>query len=82
MSTSNFAHSGAAAFGYNTHGVMLSETNGFCAGTDPNGASANTYMDCSISNTPFNGPGAVFGVWVVSSNEGKPVSSQATYRVF
>ncbi len=81
-STSSFAHSGVAAFGYNTHGVMLSVTNGWCAGTDPNGASIDTYMDCSNSNTPFNGPGAVFGVWVVESDIGKPVSSQATYRVF
>lgn len=87
--TGNFAHSTFAAFGYVTHGVMLSvdETdvgvaiNG-CAGTDPNGASATPYEDCSVSSTPFVGPGAVFTSWDFRSYNGQYVSMRARYRVF
>jgi hypothetical protein len=85
-STGNFAHSSFAAFGYVKHGVMLSvaesQSTFPCAGTDPNGASATPYDNCSISNTPFTGPGAVFGAWFFSSQNGQRVSMRATYRVF
>jgi hypothetical protein len=86
-STGNFAHSSFAAFGYVKHGVMLSvdETPQSvlpCAGTDPNGASATPYDNCSISNTPFTGPGAVFAYWSFYSPGGKPMRMKATYRVF
>jgi hypothetical protein len=82
-STGNFAHSSFAAFGYVTHGVMLSVVEGAgCAGTDPNGASTSPYTDCSISTTPFNGPGAVFGAWTFQSYLGKPMTMRAVYRVF
>jgi len=82
-STGNFAHSAFAAFGYVTHGVMLSVDEGKgCAGTDPNGASATPYDICSVSNTPFSGPGAVFTSWGFQSYNGHPESMRATYRVF
>jgi hypothetical protein len=81
-STGNFAHSSFAAFGYVKHGVMPSVDATGCAGTDPNGASATPYEDCSISNTPFTGPGAVFGAWVFRSSNGHYVSMRAKYRVF
>jgi hypothetical protein len=81
-STGNFAHSSFGAFGYVAHGVMLSVAETACAGTDPNGASVATYMDCSISNTPFTGPGAVFSSWVFYSGRGTPMTMKATYRVF
>ncbi|MGA8764388.1 MAG: hypothetical protein WB562_16090 [Candidatus Sulfotelmatobacter sp.] len=85
-STSNFAHSSFAAFGYVTHGVMLSVPEmgaAFgCAGTDPNGASALTYFDCSLSNNPFAGPGAVFSSWGFQSQLGEPLTMMAAYRVF
>jgi hypothetical protein len=81
--TGNFAHSSFAAFGYVTHGVMLSVDEGKgCAGTDPNGASATPYDGCSVSNTPFVGPGAVFTSWGFQSFNGQYVSMRATYRVF
>jgi hypothetical protein len=81
--TGNFAHSSFAAFGYVTHGVMLSVDEGAgCAGTDPNGASATPYGICLVSNTPFTGPGAVFGAWGFSSYNGHPMSMKGTYRVF
>lgn len=81
-STSNFAHSAYAAFGYVQHGVMLETAAPACADTDPNGASANTYMSCSTTDTPFTGPGAVFASWAVSSDRGSPAITKATYRVF
>lgn len=82
-STANFAQSTSSAFGYVKHGVMLSiDESSWCAGTDPNGASAATYMECPITNTPFTGPGAVFASWVFYSYLGKPMSMKATYRVF
>lgn len=83
-STGTFAHSSFAAFGYVQHGVMLSVDASACAGTDPNGASASatSYEDCPISNTPFTGPGAVFGAWFFRSANGAPVSMRATYSVF
>jgi hypothetical protein len=80
--TGNFAHSSFASFGYVKHGVMLSVDESACAGTDPNGASVLPYRDCSISNTPFTGPGAVFGSWSFYSENGKPMSMKAVYRVF
>jgi hypothetical protein len=81
--TGNFAHSAFAAFGYVTHGVMLSVDEGDgCAGTDPNGASTTPYDICSVSNTPFVGPGAVFTSWGFQSYNGRPMSMRATYRVF
>lgn len=85
-STGNFAHSSFAAYGYAKHGVMLSVPEAQypfrCAGTDPNGASATPYQDCSISDTPFTGPGAVMGSWFFYSQNGRPMSMKATYRVF
>lgn len=81
-STGNFAHSSFAAFGYVNHGVMLSVEDNACASTDPNGASASPYYDCSLSNTPFTGPGAVFGAWSFYSQAGRPMSMKAKYRVF
>lgn len=85
-STGSFAHSSFAAFGYVKHGVTLSVAESQfifpCAGTDPNGASATPYDNCSISNTPFTGPGAVFGSWSFYSQSGRRMSMQATYRVF
>lgn len=84
-STSNFAHSSFAAFGYVNHGVAISVDESLqfpCAGTDPNGASSTAYNDCSISNTPFNGPGAVFGSWSFQSQAGQREYMKATYRVF
>jgi hypothetical protein len=82
-STGSFAHSSFAAFGYVKHGVMLSVDESLgCAGTDPHGASATAYDNCSLSNTPFTGPGAVFGSWGFFSQGGKKVSMKATYRVF
>jgi hypothetical protein len=81
-STGNFAHSSFAAFGYVQHGVMLSSETDLCAGADPNGASASTYMDCSISNAPFTGPGAVFSSWILESERNRPMSMKAIYRVF
>ena len=81
--TGNFAHSSFAAFGYVTHGVMLIVDEGAgCAGTDPNGASATPYEDCSVSNTPFVGPGAEFTSWGFHSYNGAAMSMRATYRVF
>jgi hypothetical protein len=81
-STANFAHSSFAAFGYVNHGVALSVDETACAGTDPNGASTTAYDNCSISNTPFTGPGAVFTSWGFYSQSGHPMSMKATYRVF
>lgn len=81
--TGNFAHSSFAAFGYVTHGVMLSVDEGKgCAGADLNGASATPYEDCSVSNIPFVGPGAVFTSWGFRSFNGQSVGMRATYRVF
>jgi len=83
-STGNFAHSSFSAFGYGTHGVMLSvpESPVTCAGTDPNGVSTSPYEECSVSDTPFTGPGAVLGSWAFRSSNGQSVSMRATYRVF
>ena len=81
-STSNFAHSAFASFGYMNHGVMLSVDPPACAGADPNGASTSAYFSCSVSSAPFNGPGALFTSWVFSSARGKGMSMKATYRVF
>ncbi len=79
---STFGHSSFAAFGYFHHGLMLSVDDGAgCAGTDPNGASLSPYFDCG-SNTLFFGTGAVFTSWVFSSQQGRPMSMKATYRVF
>ena len=81
--TGNFAHSAFAAFGYVTHGVMLSVDEGDgCAGTDPNGASATPYDICPVSDAPFVGPGAVFTSWGFQSYNGVKMSMRATYRVF
>lgn len=82
----NFAHSSFSAFGYATHGVMLGVAEGSagipCTATDPNGASASTYLDCSLGSAPFNGPGAVYAVWGFESQYGQPESMKATYTVF
>lgn len=81
-STGNFAHSAFAAFGYVTHGVMLSVDEGAgCAGTDPNGASATPYDTCPVS-APFVSSGGVFTSWGFHSYNGHPMSMRATYRVF
>jgi hypothetical protein len=82
-STGNFAHSSFAAFGYVEHGVMLSVPES-PACTDPNGASGSPDQNCyDITDIPFfTGSGAVLGSWFFFSQNGKPMSMRATYRVF
>jgi len=80
-STSNFANSWYAAFGFVQHGVMILAAPG-CAGTDPNGASAGTYQDCDLTYNPFTGPGAIYGSWGGYSQSGSAWISKAAYRVF
>ena len=84
--TNTFARASFAAFGYLSHGVMLSvdEVNPSfsCAGADPDGTSTSAYSGCLVSTAPFVGTGRVFTFWFFESSLGKPMRMRATYRVF